>query len=264
MKNNPVKLLLSGYWGKEGWKEPCFSSDEVRVLNEAGLLRPAETLGHKEALDWALRSRANVSAAAVADAFLFSLTSRDLRYRSALGSFAHLQFMPKHKHECAKGFHTDICAICGFDENQGTDINFGVLNFERHKWGGVRHDHLVYMAYDLELFKSLPVPPDQIDEGRQILRCILDALKSSENFSSLKSSLGKIVKSNDSERSQLCEILAYAGILQPSDCPAFTDSYIRWDQRGDGRPKSDMNFPLGWWRGCGYREAGVKHWFPGL
>jgi len=172
--------------------------------------------------------------------------------------------MPKHKHKRAKGFHTDICAICGFDSAHGDGIDFGMLNFERHKWGGVRHDQLVYMAYDLELFQTLSIPPAPVEEGKQILRRILDACKSSKNFSLLKSSLAKIVKSNDSERSQLCQILAYAGIIQPSDCPSFTGSYIRWDKRGDGRPRSDMNYPLGWRRGSGYREPGVEHWFPGL
>jgi len=49
MENNPVKLLLSGYWGKEGWKKPSFSPDEIRILIDAGLLRATETLGHNEA-----------------------------------------------------------------------------------------------------------------------------------------------------------------------------------------------------------------------
>ena len=264
MKNEAIKILLSGYWGKAGWKVPSFSSDQVQLLTEAGLIRPTECLGHDEALKWALSTRRSVTAASVADAFLYSLTSRDLRYRSALGSFAHLQHMPKHKHKPAKGFQDDICAVCGFDNAQGDNIEFGTLNFERHKWGGVRHDQLVYMAYDLELFQKLPTAPDPTDEDREILRRILDASTSAKNFSALKKALGPIVKSNDSERDNLCQILAYVGVLQPHDCPSFADAYVPWDNRGDGKPRSDMNYPLGWWDGLSYCEAGVACWFPNL
>ena len=264
MKNEAIKILLSGYWGKAGWKVPDFSPDEVQLLTETGLLRPAEYLGHDEALKWALSTRRTVTAASVADAFLYSLTTRDLRYRSALGSFAHLQHMPKHNRKPAKGFQGDICAVCGFDDAQGGNIEFGALNFERHKWGGVRHDQLVYMAYDLELFQKLPTVPDPTDEDREILRRILDASASAKNFSALKKALGPIVKSNDSERDSLCQILAYVGILQPPDCPSFADGYVQWDNRGDGNPRSDMNYPLGWWDGQSYCEAAAARWFPNL
>ena len=172
--------------------------------------------------------------------------------------------MPEHEHKNATNFHGDICAICGFDETHGNEIDFGVLNFERHKWAGVRHDQLPYMAYDLELFVALPVAPNPTEKGKEVLNRILDASTSSKNFTILKKSLGQIVKSNDSERDALCQIMGYAGILQPNDCPAFTNSYVRWDERGDGKPRSDMKYPLGWWRGLSYCEAGVNYWFPDL
>ena len=258
---DPIKLLLSGYWDKNGWKKPSFNQEETLVLNEAGLIRPATTLGHDAAIDWALEVRAGVSVKRVADAFLYSLASRDLRYRSALGSFAHLQHMPKHSHMTAEGFHTDICSVCGFDDNQGKNINFGVLNFERHKWGGVRHNQLIYMAFDLQQFLALPKFPAPTDEDNKILGRILDAAGSAKNYTALKKAIGPIIPSNNSERDQLCQILSYAGILQPDDCPSFTDAYIDWDKRGDGKPRSDMEYPLGWWNGCTYRDAGVKYWF---
>ena len=241
MTNDAVKLLLSGYWDKSGWKEPSFSDDEMRLLNEAGLLRPTETFHHDQALAWAFKAKENITPTAVADAFLYSLSSRDLRYRSALGSFAHVSHMPEHEHQRADGFHSDICSVCGFAEWQGKDVDFGVLNFERHKWGGVRHNQLVYVAYDLELFKKLPVAPTPQKEDKEILLRILDAAVSSKTLTALQKSLAKIVKSNDSERSTLCQILAYVGILCPVDCPSFANAYVNWDQRGDGDPKAIRN-----------------------
>ena len=263
MKRDAIKILLSGYWGKEGWKTPDFSADEMRLLDEAVLLRPTESLDHDGALKWALSARRGVTPASVADAFLFSLSTRDLRYRSALGSFAHLQHMPQHKQKTAEGFFSDICTVCGFDEAQGNRIDFGTLNFERHKWGGVRHDHLVYMAFDLEQFQKLPAL-NPTEEDRQILKQIFDAATSSKNVSALQKALGPIIKSNKAERENLCQILAYAGILQPADCPSLADAYVQWDNRGDGSPQSEMNYPLGWWAGLSYCEAGVTYWFPNL
>ena len=264
MTNDAVKLLLSGYWDKSGWKKPSFSADEIRVLDEAGLLRPTETLDHEQALTWAFQAKENITSTAVADAFLYSLKSRDLRYRSALGSFAHVYHMPAHEHHRAEGFHSNICSVCGFGEWQGNNVDFVVLNFERHKWGGVRHNQLVYIAYDLELFKKLPTAPTPKKEDREILLRILEAAASSKTLSALQKSLAKIVKSNDSERSTLCQILAYAGILCPTDCPSFANGFVNWHQRGDGNPKGDSEYPLGWWKGESYCETGVDYWFPDL
>lgn len=258
-----IRILLKGYWGTAGWKEPDFSQAEVLMLTESGYLKKGARLTHDECLAWAFEVRGKVSRSQVANAFLYSLTSRHLEFRSALGSYAHLEHMPNHKFERAEGFHSDFCLVCGYETSAGREQNFGVLNFERHKWGGVRHDQLAYMAYDLECFSNLEAVTPTAEDTAILVR-ILKLAGECQNVGQFKKGLAKIVSSNDAERAQLCEILAYAGILQPLDCPSFAGSYVPWDKRGDGKPRSDQKFPLSWWEGNGYNLAAAIYWFPQL
>lgn len=260
-----IRLLMNGYWSSSGWKNPSFSKSDKEFLIQSGYLKERVRLTHKDCLAWAFEVRSQVTRERVSRAFLYSLTTRKLEYRSALGSYAHLQHMPAHDFERADRFVTEFCKTCGYETEAGRQIDFGVLNFERHKWGGVRHDALEYMAYDLECLSKLEdvSPTDEdLDTLVLILKLADDRSNTGKNVTHLKKGIGKILKSNDSERDELCQILAFAGILQPQDCPSFADSYIPWNRRGDGRPKSDQKFPLGWWGGHGYRIKAVEYWFP--
>ncbi len=202
-----------------------------------------------------------MSRSQVAAAFLYSLNSRHLEYRSALGSYAHLEHMPHHEFFRTDGFHTDFCKVCGYETAVGREHDFGVFNFERHKWGGVRHDHLAYIAYDLDCFGKLPTVTATV-EDIELMHQILNLAGRCQNVGQFKKGLAQVINSNDAERSQLCEILAYSGILQPSDCPSFAGSYVPFERRGDGKPRSDKKFPLSFWEGNGYRMDAVKYWFP--
>ena len=87
----------------------------------------------------------------VADAFLHSLSSRKLEYRSALGSYWYAVAISEHK----ETYKEEGCDICGWSKwackpteyQKRTGVN--VFNFERYKWGGVRHDDLNYVLFDL-------------------------------------------------------------------------------------------------------------------
>ncbi len=47
-----------------------------------------------------------------------------------------------------------------------------MLNFERFKWGGVRHSDPLYMAFDPERFAAIDIPAPT-DDDRAILRQII-------------------------------------------------------------------------------------------
>jgi len=255
------KLLMKSYWGSSGWKSPEFSEAEENILINANLSKPATSMTHDEAVSWALEVCNKVSKESVANAFLSSLSTRQLEYRSPLGSFAHLHHMKDHKFERADKFHTAFCKTCGFSGEKEIDVDFSVLSFEKYKWGGVRHDDIIYMAYDLEQFLEMDtvIPAE---EDYKIFISILKAAVESKNFTTLKKNISKLFKSNDSERGQLCEILGYSGVLQPKDCPSYINSFVDWNKRGDGKPRSDMRFPLGWWEGNHYLDEAIDYWFP--
>ena len=144
-----------------------------------------------------------------------------------------------------------LIVLCGNDYYKNVDLN--VLNFERIKWGGVRHSDLIYVMFDLERFLEEEISQPTRDDI-EIFKNILVAAKSCEKDdypSILRDKLKDIpnFKSNKDERSVILEILACIGVLEPG-------SYNR-----PVRGKNDW-FYIECWRGeDGYNEDVVKDYF---
>lgn len=106
----------------------------------------------------------------MADSFLASLSTRRLDLRSALGSFVVLRHFPEHEHT-GDGW----CPVCGEDDDPADEHDLSVLNLERYKWGGVRHDSPIDAAFVLERFSESDRPePSEGDIAlfQDILRAI--------------------------------------------------------------------------------------------
>jgi len=255
-------IILKAYWGSGGWKTPPqFSENDVAHLRRTGYLFRSTPLTHDEAICRLLRARDALSKSAVVNAFVASLSTRELEYRSPLGSYAHALHLIEHAFEPVEHLHSKFCATCGLPPRVTADLS--ILNFERLKWGGVRHDEITFEMFDLEqLAEQEPRVPTQADW--ESLARILDlAASAPQSVTSLKRSLGSVLSSNDPERDVLCHILAYLGVLAPVDCPSYHTAYVPFARRGDGRPRSDQRYPLSWWTG-GLNPAAVEFWFPQL
>jgi hypothetical protein len=154
------------------------------------------------------------------------------------------------------------CVICSeYDSREPTDLN--VLNFERFKFGGVRHLQPLYIWLDLTLFgkEKLEEPTSQdID----LLKNILDQLSSlsSKKLSDAEKAI-KFPKSNKNERVGLISTLGYCGILNVPNYPCFYEEYISCNQREHSNySKSDWPFPTDiWLPQYGINEKSVMHWF---
>lgn len=264
-KRNPqaIKLLLSIYW-KSGWiYDPEVPREQREFLTQAGYWPENPKHDHDACVKWALSQRDGVAQGDVAAAFLASLSTRFLEYRSALGSYAHLMHMPAHDFQRTPGLHSSLCLTCAYPPKATNPERFSVLNFERHKWGGVRHDNLAYQALDLQLFSAL----DAIEptaEDADILRQIISAAEQSDTVGALKKSMGKFLKSNDGERDTLCHILCYCGVLKPAAHDTYLQRYVPYLDRDGGSVRSDQRYPLTCWRGGAVDRAAVDFWFPGL
>src|SRR5689334_14844744 len=96
-------------------------------------------LTHDQIIAWHGRARAAVTRQEVTAAFLASLSTRRLDWRSALGSYAVARHLPDHPHRGpASGRYCTTCGSSGGPKHAGPH-DLSVLNFERLKWGGVRH-----------------------------------------------------------------------------------------------------------------------------
>lgn len=202
---------------------------------------------HDEAISRLRVAAARWSLQMVADAFLSSLSTRRLDWRSALGSYSVAQHMPDHEQTQSEG-QSKVRGLYAGEREQGINV----LNFERFKWGGVRHSHPVYAMLDLELLAEDPAPSPTADDHRifgdiiATVAAVLPAVTSA----ALHSHFAKVFKSNKSERDQLIASLGLAGVLTTADHPGFVEQFVPHMRRAlPNRHFIDMAYPACWWTG---------------
>jgi len=219
-------------------------------------------LSHDLVIERAVEAASALEPHRVADAFLASLTNRRLDLRSALGSYAVGRLLQPHAFS-----GTGACVECGaYETEEPTDLN--VLNFERLKWGGVRHTDPAYIALDLELFAKTDIPKPSSEDTRMFLEVLnrASSLPDTSRARDLERAIGGLFRSNKAEREIFLQILGYAGILAPVSTPGFLVEFIPASQRDlPSASKIDWQYPFAWWRGSdGYNRNALTHWFPGL
>jgi hypothetical protein len=263
-----LKILGSAYWSSSGWKNESNVSDaDFAYAKKAGLMFDPIYVTHERAVQWAIASRESVSKEHVVSLFLGSLQSRRLDFRSSLGSFAVARNFPHHKWTKSETA-THNCPICGMYETQNKPTDMNVLNFERFKWGGVRHANPVYIGFDLEQAAKMTAPPREAGGGKT-LNNILDAagsMPSGARLSDLERKISPLFPSNKNERRTLIGILGYCGILVDPSRPTFLETFPPFESRTDApRSKDDWPYPVRWWRGTfGVSVNAVRFWFPEL
>lgn len=208
------------FWCASGWKdEHVVSPEDFAYAKSQGVMFDSVDLSHDHAVDAAVDIAALTTPQSAAHAFVASLTTRRLGLRSALGSYAVGRHMRKHSRDGAR------CTYCGECD---TTSEPNVLNFERLKWGGVRHASPRYIALDLAALAAEggAVPTD--DDWR-ILRSILQVartISAAGRLGDLERALSGLFPSNKSERRTLIGILGYAGILIDPARPDFRRGFV--------------------------------------
>jgi hypothetical protein len=244
-----LRILFDTYWTSSGWKKerstPLADFDFARA---AGVMFNPVSLDHDAEIQRLIRARDRVTSLQVGNAFLASLGSRRLELRSALGSFAVARHMPDHRYTATGGSFT--CSVCGRIRAIAYTHDLSVFNFERYKWGGVRHTDPMYIAFDLEQFAitEFPAPAaEDLSLLRRILATIGNAPVDSK-LSAIDKCLAAVLKGNSAERRNLLGILGYAGLLQPNGRTGFLSEFTKWCHRTE-RPlnKDDWPYPVRWW-----------------
>ena len=172
-----VKILFDTYWSSNGWKEaghldwsPETPPEDLEYATRQGMMFPARRVDHADLQERLFALRDTISPVRIGSAFAATLSSGLPALRSALGSYAVTLTMPGHGYESIRV--SERCNTCGTYECDGEqDVN--VLNFERWKWGGVRHEDPFYAAFDLERFRLEPSPPPS-EADIEALNALLD------------------------------------------------------------------------------------------
>lgn len=263
MDKKAAKILLSTFWGGGGWKTTSlpFSGDEFEYAKSKGVMFDPLTITHDEIVQRLYDMHQEDSfKERVISAFLHSLSTKKAYLRSALSSWALTSNMPLHTYAERPALHpnTSSCGDCNFlrlqSDKEYSNVDLNVLNFERIKWGGVRHGWLIYCLMDLELLlQDNDANYEVTPEDQAILVNLLEAAQTEDPKDSARSLEKKwkdLFPSSKQERDALLEIWAAAGILAPGDKPR---------KRKGG--SSDFVFAATWQGDDGYHTEAVKHYF---
>lgn len=248
------KILISSFWSSKGWTKSEITDEDFEFCKSQGyMFDPPEIITHDEYMNRLSKVVQSIDSNDVAGAFLYSLSTRSLEYRSALGSYWYAVAIPEHQWPDSKTYH---CPVCGWhrwsDSDQNRHRGLNALNFERYMWGGVRHTQGQYALFDLEQFIRLPkvTPTDEdIKLFSDILGCVSE-LNPDKKVGELQKILTskKIIKSNKNELQILLDILGICGILSSSDNPCYADSFVDTYGRAPIESKNDFAYPANRWR----------------
>jgi hypothetical protein len=267
MKKRALEVLFSTYWTSSGWK-PADARSVVKadfeLAKAQGAMFDPVKLDHDALVEEAIRLRNEIDPRAVADAFAISLGSRQLEYRSALGSYAALCNFPSHPWSD----HLPSCGTCGTYVSSPEEQDLNILNFERHKWGGVRHLDPLYAVFDLQQFRTIErlVPkPEDVALLNELLTS-LDSVPDETSAAKLQKAVPLSLRSNKAERDVLIGILGLASILETSDHRGFLHEFVPADGRElPDRRFVDMAYPACWWVGKdGVNWEAADQWFSHL
>lgn len=257
-----LKILFKRYWSSEGWTTTYLNKEELNYAKAAGVMFEQQKISHQDMIEKIQTLIPTLSLEDVASQFIASLSSRRLDLRSALGSFIVGRDLLNHDF---LGEETN-CAYCGGSNKIERLEDLNVLNFERFKWGGIRHLDPLYIAFDLEQFsKSDRLLPTT--EDYEILNAILSViaqLPTEAKLRDLEKALSKVIKSNKEEREVLLQILGFCSIISTDEHPGFINKFIPFEEREEpSHSKNDWSYPVCWWRGnAGLNQSAVNAIFP--
>lgn len=263
MDKRALRILLDAFWSPAGWKSEASrgpSIDDFEYAKYQGMMFDPVMLDHDQSLSELTNAIQQLNRRRMADAFLSSLSTRRLDWRSAFGSFVVFQRMPSHSELNVGG----RCGICGrYLGPHEEDLN--VLNFERFKWGGVRHDQVAYAALDLRLFLQEPAGRP-VAEDLRIFRSVIASIRAvpaDTTSAGLQAHFAQSLKSNKAERDVLVALLGFCGILGALDHPDYSDSFVTSSERRlPDRRFVDMSYPACWWvASSGVNEAKLEEYF---
>jgi hypothetical protein len=241
---------------------PATPAQDLEYAIRAGVMFPPRAMPHNQALRQLCELRSQIAPRQVGDAFASTLSSASPALRSALGSYAVALHMPPHRYSARFRHHR--CRVCGGSDSRH-EVDLNVLSFERHKWGGVRHEDPLYIVFDLERFAVEADPqstrPDH-DALIAVLRCC-ESTAVGAKPADLVSGIKHIVPGNSYQRRTVIAVLGFAGILRVPQRPGFVRSFTPAGDRED-TPwyKDDWPYPARWWRGgTGIDPEAVAFWF---
>lgn len=220
-------------------KKHSVSPEELAYARKMGVVVEDQPITHAQALDVLEQVFEAVSLEDAAQAFLYSLSSRDVDYRYILASFVYAR------------------SWFSFDQGQTQEVpqklTGSFFNWVKHKGGGI-WGTIGKPIFYLEQFASMERrAASDVDVG--IVRSILelaDSMEDEASGSTLVTAIrtSKLLPCNQDEAVGIVETLGICGILDAPGHPGFLHSFTPPLERDTGDLRQSLSYPLNWWRGA--------------
>lgn len=218
---------------------------------------PQEKLSHSDLYKWVSQTLERLDKKRVTDAFLYSLSSRDLKYRPHIANYIFLKSIPTHDLVESSNEHgAKWCDICSYYVNavhrDPHEECISYLNPWIEKWGGIWGDNVWEAVYFLDKFLEMPlVKPAKEDFG--IFKELMHVVEGSDDNArprDLEKAFSKIIKSNKGQRDMLIDVLGRISLLETEKHKGYLFKYTLPEDREIPRVyKIDWLYPVSWWRG---------------
>ncbi|RXM53349.1 MULTISPECIES: hypothetical protein [unclassified Chryseobacterium] len=234
------------------------TQEDFEYAKSHSVMYDQENIGHDEICRRIKIAVDKIEKQDVVNAFLYSLSTRQLEYRSFLSSYCIAKSLPEHSFTASPEPNEGICAVCGIHTYEFEEpIEFNTINYFKYK-DGPCFDNLIQILFDVEQFPKLPAVTPNENDYRILneLKKIIEAAEPNDRISQLKKKISKTIKSNDGERVGLLEILGVIGILHDDEHLGYANQYVTYLERKH-RPirNDDVGYPARWWQG----KFGIDH-----
>ena len=220
-------------------KKRSVSAEELAYARKMGVIVEDRPITHDQALDVLTRCFDAVSLEDAAQAFLYSLSSRDVDYRYILASFVYAR------------------SWFSFDQGQAQEVpeklTGSFFNWVKHKGGGI-WGTIGKPIFYLEQFASMERRAAN-DTDVKVLRSILglaDSMEDQAGGTALATAIrtSKLLPCNQAEAVGIVETLGICGILETPGHPGFLHSFTPPLERDTGDLRQSLSYPLNWWHGA--------------
>lgn len=215
------------------------SAEELAYARKMGVVVEDRPITRDQALDVLTRCFDAVSLEDATQAFLYSLSSRDVDYRYILASFVYAR------------------SWLSFDQGRTQEVpqklTGSFFNWVKHKGGGI-WGTIGKPIFYLEQFASMERRAAS-DVDVEILRSILELADSMEDEASgtaLATAIrtAKLLPCTQAEAVGIVETLGICGILDAPGHLGFLHSFTPRLERDTGDLRQSLSYPLNWWRGA--------------
>ena len=220
-------------------KKHLVSAEELAYARKMGVVVEDQPITLDQAFEVLERCFEAVSLEDAAQAFLYSLSSRDVDYRYILASFVY------------------ACSWFSFDRGRTQEVPEKLtgtfFNWVKHRGGGI-WGTIGKPIFYLEQFA--PMERQAATDGDvEILRSILELADSMEDEASgivLATAIrtAELFPCNQAEAVGIVETLGICGILDAPGHPGFLHSFTPPLERDTGDLRQSLSYPSNWWHGA--------------